>query len=168
MAGYKPGSGLLDPPTILVKTEYMRFRGANGQKFKRALPPCGTEAGYRRHIAAREEKDDACKAAHAQYRAKQRGGGYTGKRRAEPLPCGTSAAAARHRYNGEPVCFKCRVGESEARNRRRKPRPKTPKTPPQDTGACGTDKGYQRHGRAHQHACQPCKTAHADRKKEYQ
>ena len=42
------------------------------------------------------------------------------------------------------------------------------KTRPTDTGACGTNPGYHRHLRAGEHACDPCKAAHADHLREYQ
>lgn len=38
----------------------------------------------------------------------------------ELKPCGTPAAAKRHRDRGEPVCIKCRRGESLAQSERRR------------------------------------------------
>ena len=163
MPGYTPKSRILDEPTILLWDTHVTLIGRNGRRYRRRLHRCGTEMGYRRHIAAREHKDDACKAAHAQYRAQQRGGKYTGKRRGEPQPCGTYAAAMRHRAKGEKACFQCRVAESEYRTANRR-RPIGPKAPPTDTGACGTDAGYQRHHGKLQEACGPCREAHRARR----
>jgi hypothetical protein len=35
-------------------------------------------------------------------------------------PCGTPAAARRHRWHGQPLCDDCRAVENERRNRRRR------------------------------------------------
>ncbi len=47
---------------------------------------------------------------------------------AELAPCGTHAAAARHRYHGEDLCALCREAERE-RDRRRKRQARTTAQP---------------------------------------
>lgn len=52
-----------------------------------------------------------CKASAAHYARERRRGGI----RPRGLePCGTLAAAERHRFNKEPLCFKCRLADAAA------------------------------------------------------
>ena len=41
------------------------------------------------------------------------------------------------------------------------------KTPPTDTGACATKRGYLRHGRAGERACDPCRAANTEAQRLY-
>lgn len=53
-----------------IDTELIRLGRplAPGKKRPRnVIPPCGTETAYQRHRWYGEDKDDACKAAHAQH-----------------------------------------------------------------------------------------------------
>ena len=71
-----------------------------------------------------------------------------------PATCGTPAAAARHRRQGEPLCGPCRKAESDygkawnlARNGPRKLKP------------CGTPGALERHRLAGDPPCEVCRTA---------
>lgn len=44
-----------------------RTQGPGKKRPRNVIPPCGTETAYQRHRWFGEEKDDACKAAHAQH-----------------------------------------------------------------------------------------------------
>lgn len=66
-------------------------------------------------------------------------------------PCGTYAAATRHRRHGEPLCDPCRQAE-RAYGRKRRP----DRRPPRPTPPCGTVAAYYRHRRRAEKACLPC------------
>lgn len=92
------------------------------------IAPCGTESAYRRHKRYREPIDEACAEGHAEWldqsrerRRKNRNlskarirarNGYVPK---ELLPCGTRAAAERHKRRGEPIDEACRLAYNAAR-----------------------------------------------------
>ena len=164
MAGYTPKRGILDEPTILTKAEYITYRDKRGVKRRRTLHPCGTKLGYQRHVKAREQKCGPCKEAHARARAEYRGTPYNGP--AKPLAqCGTPSGARRHYKRGEPICFPCKIAKANHDNEYRQTRKAAgliwvgPLAPPKDTGACGTRRGYQRHGYRHQLVCEACREA---------
>jgi hypothetical protein len=61
----------------------------------------------------------ACRESHKHYRREgKRGNPGTGRRL---KPCGTNAAAKRHRKNNEPLDLLCRVAEAAYNNRVKKP-----------------------------------------------
>jgi WhiB family redox-sensing transcriptional regulator len=91
------------------------------------LAPCGTETAYRRHKRNKEPIDDVCAAGHEEWlddsrerrrknrklsraRARERSG-YVPK---PPPPCGTNAAAYRHKRRGEPLDEACRAAYNAA------------------------------------------------------
>lgn len=82
----------------------------------RTLNPCGTRAGYYRHIAAGEPIDPACQTANTDYqRARRRTAGIRPYSEANPRPpCGTAGGYAAHRYRGEPYCPECRAANTAA------------------------------------------------------
>lgn len=78
----------------------------------RKLQPCGTQGGYSRHRWRGEEPCDPCRLAWRDYQRAWREA--TGRRSYEKpqaphdlAPCGTYAAAQRHKVHGEPVCDDC-------------------------------------------------------------
>lgn len=75
-------------------------RGCNGQI---------GESGRKRHTRHRTPICDECRAASAWYARERKRGG----RISRPLkPCGTMAAATRHRTRGERVCLACAIAEA--------------------------------------------------------
>lgn len=78
-------------------------------------PACGSEPGYRRHLAAGEPTCPPCRAAHAMVVAIRRRRRERGA--SAPLlqlrPCGTHAAFVRHKARGEQPCAACEVGEAD-------------------------------------------------------
>lgn len=86
-----------------------------------------------------------------------------------PSGCGTSGGYFRHRRAGEKACEACRGAHSArdaANSRRRAGERLVPRKPPEDTGACGTGKGYQRHHARGQEACGPCTAAKAEQSRQ--
>lgn len=80
----------------------------------------------------------------------------SGRRFRQLAPCGTTAAARRHRRKGEDLCSPCAQAESvHTQNQKAK------KAPPE----CGTRAGYQRHLRNGETPDQKCRDANnaADR-----
>ena len=98
---------------------------------------CGTPAGYMRHYRAREAACVRCleawriytRARKAEQRERERRGIVVRAVRDELAglqPCGTHAAFARHRVNGETPCDLCREAErtyQRARSRKRRSAP---------------------------------------------
>ena len=81
---------------------------------------------HRRQTRAKARKVCArCKKSAAHYARERRRGGIKPR---ELQPCGTWAAAVRHRYKGEELDFACRLAEAkqaqEKRDRKRKGDPK--------------------------------------------
>ena len=73
-------------------------------------------------------------------------------------PCGTEAAYARHRRNGESPCDACRAGVALVRRDQRRAKGIRPRLEPQH----GTYSGYIRlHVLSGVEACRPCLDAHA-------
>jgi hypothetical protein len=62
------------------------------------------------HQRAGEEVCPLCRESHKHYRREGKRGNPGTKRRLQP--CGTNAAAKRHRAKGEQLCFRCRVAEA--------------------------------------------------------
>jgi hypothetical protein len=74
------------------------------------------DSGSRRHQRAGEPSCEKCTASSNHYRREVR----RGRPRPRTLrPCGTRAAASRHRYNNEPLDFACRLAEARGEARRR-------------------------------------------------
>lgn len=78
----------------------------------RKLKPCGTAAGYGRHISRGEPTCEPCRAAWREYQQQyDRATGRTNHDKSdippELAPCGTYGAAQRHKAHGEPVCRAC-------------------------------------------------------------
>ncbi len=71
-----------------------------------------------------------------------------------PLPCGTVAAARRHRRNGERVCERCLEAQRVAG-----PRVGRGYQPRTRTAECGTYSGYARHRDRSEKPCEPCRLA---------
>lgn len=123
------------PPTLITADEAARLTKVTG----RPVHPCGTEKGYRRHIAAKENTDPNCRWAHALYKAQVRhakavaAGEASGPfdmarwvwrhRQIDEVVHGTPAAYQRHYALGEPICYKCRIANAlrqrEQRNKRK-------------------------------------------------
>ena len=83
-----------------------RPRGCNGR-----YGPSGRAA----HERLREEVCPVCRESENHYRREnRRGSGGTGRRL---KPCGTNAAAKRHRRNNEELDFRCRVAEFDYNER---------------------------------------------------
>lgn len=79
-------------------------------------PLCGTDAGYRTHLARKEPTCAACRDAVRP--------SHYGPRKAH-LPCGTHAAFNRHKKGGEDPCTECQEAEHIYQSaRQRKPRTK--------------------------------------------
>lgn len=87
-----------------------------------------------------------------------------------PSGCGTGGGYFRHRRAGEKPCDACRTAHSArdaANEQRRRARERlVPRQPPEDTGACGTGKGYQRHHARGQEACEPCTAAKTEQSRQ--
>lgn len=66
-------------------------------------------AGSVRHIRRKEPACEACKASANHYHRERRRGQLYPRRL---KPCGTQAAAQRHRYHGEELDFACRLAEA--------------------------------------------------------
>lgn len=72
---------------------------------------CGTDSGYRRHLARREKACDDCLIAHAEANRRP------GKRRTW-VRCGTDAGYYRHiRVLKEPACDPCKVAHAATQRR---------------------------------------------------
>lgn len=81
---------------------------------ERKRPDCGSTAAFHQHVNRGEEVDEECRTAYRAYQREQ----YA-KRQAkitkivkparEVMPCGTTAAARRHKYHGEPIDEACRL-----------------------------------------------------------
>ena len=86
-----------------------------------------------------------------------------------PDLCGTTRGYNKHHREGEQPCQPCLDAQRDYRRayRARTVPPAAQRTDPADTGACGTPKGYQRHHRAGQHACDACKQAMTDHQHDY-
>lgn len=74
----------------------------------------GGSGGMKHHREGTEICDD-CRESAAHYMREKRRGGIKPRR---VKPCGTPAAAQRHRGKGEATCFKCRVAEANDRAER--------------------------------------------------
>lgn len=132
----------------------------------RPLSPCGTVAAYERHSRNGEPIDDACRAAHTEYRRKQR------QQQPRQTGCGTRPGYRAHLARGEDACAPCRQANADADRRLRntgttKPKPPAPVTPVTEdsrlaagVARCGTTDGYKAHRRWSEKACQPCLDAH--------
>jgi hypothetical protein len=92
------------------------------------LAECGTEAAYRRHKRYKEPVDDACAAGHKAWldssRERRRTNRQASRARIRAKngrvpkqlqPCGTAAAAERHKRRGEPIDEACRLAYNAAR-----------------------------------------------------
>ncbi|WP_394253661.1 hypothetical protein [Arthrobacter pityocampae] len=77
---------------------------------RRDTQPCGTTAGYYRHLRKREPMDDACRTAGLAHRAARRAG-IKPKRKLSP--CGTYAAYRRHVEHGEQVDDACEKAKTQ-------------------------------------------------------
>lgn len=73
-------------------------------------------------------------------------------------PCGTTAAAARHRHNGEPLCEPCRLARNAAQLERRR----ASGVQPRELQPCGTYAAAARHRRRGERPCPACLTAEAE------
>lgn len=69
-------------------------------------------SGATLHYKRGETACDKCKASASHYKRERRRGERNPRRL---KPCGTPAAAARHRVNGEPVDFACHLAEANYR-----------------------------------------------------
>jgi len=67
-------------------------------------------SGYMGHRRRNEPICEPCADTRNHYMRERRRGGIKPRKL---KPCGTSTAANRHRLNNEPVCFRCRVAESQ-------------------------------------------------------
>lgn len=74
-------------------------------------------SGVQRHRKAGTEHCTPCRESAAHYRREARRGGIKPRK---PQPCGTPAAAHRHRAKGEPVDFACHVAEANYRTKLRR------------------------------------------------
>lgn len=75
-------------------------------------------SGRARHQRRGEAPCSRCTASANHYRRELR----RGQPKPRTLrPCGTPAAASRHRYHGEPLDFACRLAEARQRAERRVP-----------------------------------------------
>jgi hypothetical protein len=68
------------------------------------------------HYRRKQKVCARCKRSRAHYERERRRGGLVPARL---KPCGTTAAAQRHRDRGEDVCFKCKVADADKAQRRR-------------------------------------------------
>lgn len=95
-------------------------------QYTQNLQPCGTTSAFQRHVRNNETPCDPCKAAKRAYAATKKAEWRAKEREGKPTralkPCGTRAAAARHRRRNEPLCNPCRDAEraDEARKRETK------------------------------------------------
>lgn len=79
-------------------------------------------SGRKKHGRERTTVCQRCRASDAHYKREARRGEKIGR----PLkPCGTPAAARRHRVNNEPLDFACKVAEAQYHADRRKEISKT-------------------------------------------
>jgi hypothetical protein len=117
--GFRPGGQLLTYDRLLdlcVDAYWQRRRPVHAA--------CGSEPGYRRHLAVGEPTCAPCRAAHAtvvaiRRRRRQRGA-------LAPVlqlrPCGTHAAFVRHKARGEKPCAACEAGETAYQQQRHRTR----------------------------------------------
>lgn len=111
------------------------------------LSPCGTPAGYYRHVKANEYACTRCRTAcNNQRRIRD---GYKARRRAVAA-CGTISGYQAHRRRKEPACDACLTALREYQREHfgYGPQKKAP--------LHGTVAGYSRHIRAKQPACLAC------------
>lgn len=110
-------------------------------------------SGAAAHRKASKAVCPRCSRSEAHYRRERRRGGIKPRK---VQPCGTNAAARRHRSKGEELCFPCRVAEAnyqaELRSR--------PKEQPEDVPKCGTNAGWSRHQRRGEPIDDACRAAH--------
>lgn len=101
---------------LTAKERWLKKKRETRRQFNtpRPVPECGTTAAYERHIRNGEPIDDACRAAHTEYRRKQRG------QQARPTGCGTRSGYRAHRARGEEACQPCRQANTDADNRLRR------------------------------------------------
>lgn len=142
-------------------------------------PACGTQPGYSAHLYRRETPCQDCRDAHAAWARDRRP-----KRPRAMQPCGTAAAAQRHRKRGEPLCDPCTealridsrtrfaanyvphpralapCGTSAARTRHRKRGESCPTCHAPQPETHGTEWGYVLHRRRDEQPCGPCAEAH--------
>lgn len=77
-------------------------------------------------------------------------------------PCGTNAAALRHRRRGEPLCVPCREAKNAyareigAKRRRAEGKPVRPKVVEREHG---TLVGWRQHKNRDEEVCEPCRLA---------
>lgn len=76
--------------------------------------------------------------------------------RGEVQPCGTPAAARRHRARGETLCWACQEALRLKKEEDRRAKGVKPK---QKIAKCGTRSGTQRHRRLGEVVCEACLTA---------
>lgn len=69
------------------------------------------QSGVSRHYHRGTKTCKRCLKSAAHYQRERRRGSGLGPRKLKP--CGTIAAAARHRRKGEPLCFPCKVARHE-------------------------------------------------------
>lgn len=89
--------------------------------------------------------------------------------------CGTDAGYFRHRRLPEKACDACRIAHNAATaekhvERKRAKRARlaaAERLPPSDTGACGTQAGYQRHHTRQQRPCDACRAASREASRMY-
>lgn len=84
----------------------------------RQLKPCGTPGGYGRHIFRKESPCQPCREAWREYqieydKARARTNHDKAATPRELAPCGSFAAAQRHRKNGEELCGPCRQADRD-------------------------------------------------------
>lgn len=93
-----------------------RKRRNKQKRRKRELQPCGTDAAYRRHVAAGEIACVACVEAHNKKAKTYR------KPKRVLKGCGTNAGWAVHRRAKEEPCDPCRIAHNEYNTNARKRR----------------------------------------------
>ena len=72
-------------------------------------------SGTRAHKRRGEPPCPACSESNGHYVYETKHGG---RRPRKLQPCGTNAAAMRHRRKNEPLCFACQVAQARDRNER--------------------------------------------------
>ena len=124
----------------------------------------GTDAGYWREKRSGKEACEECKTAHSAYNAdrkrKTRAASKPVKPPAEPAPCGTYAAAGRHKRRGEPLDDACRQARRDYQNdqKKRLRGPAKPHDPKPITH--GTLAGRSAHYYRGEAPCDDCKNAY--------
>src|SRR5690606_24888144 len=74
--------------------------------------PCGTDAGYSRHLRQGEQPCAECRQARTDYE-RERYRRKTGAKPWRPARCGTRSGYMRHLNMDEPPCAACKEAENE-------------------------------------------------------